>query len=207
MKMHYVLKLWEPATPAFCSSGKIYVGSKDDLLSVAEAMKGEDGNSETEAAIRNYFAGDHTAVHHIAYQEIPILTPVRVLASSHLVLPEKSWEHMNVWGCPYEMRYASAEIDQIVIKYEGAYHRCVKARLIDLSYKGITDEWVKAGGAIWGNACVLKTERLPTGNTAFKNLLYVQEDSSEEKEPLVEKLCQPESVILDRLCDEIFGDG
>ena len=47
MEHHYVLKLWEPAVPAFCSFAKPYVGSEHDLLKVAANMKNADPQSET----------------------------------------------------------------------------------------------------------------------------------------------------------------
>lgn len=47
--------------------------------------------------------------------------------------------------------------------------------------------------------------RYDTGS--FENLLYVQEDVSDTKEQLETKLDNPDEIILDRICDEVFGDG
>lgn len=41
----------------------------------------------------------------------------------------------------------------------------------------------------------------------FETLLYVQEDTSDTKEQLETKLDNPDEIILDRICDEVFGDG
>lgn len=41
----------------------------------------------------------------------------------------------------------------------------------------------------------------------FETLLYVQEDTSDTKEQLEAKLDNPDEIILDRICDEVFGDG
>ena len=84
INQHFVLNLWEPAAPAFCSFAKPYVGSRHDLLKVAVNMKNADPQSETAKAIQEYFGGNHGATHKIAYQEIAILAPVRVLATSDL---------------------------------------------------------------------------------------------------------------------------
>lgn len=40
-----------------------------------------------------------------------------------------------------------------------------------------------------------------------ENILYVQEESAEDGEMLIQKLEIPTEVIFDRICDEIFGDG
>ena len=61
-------------------------GSRHDLLKVAVNMKNADPQSETAKAIQEYFGGNHGATHKIAYQEIAILTPVRVLTSSKMTL-------------------------------------------------------------------------------------------------------------------------
>lgn len=42
IKQHFVLNLWEPAAPAFCSFAKPYVGNRHDLLKVAVNMKNAD---------------------------------------------------------------------------------------------------------------------------------------------------------------------
>ena len=72
IKQHFVLNLWEPAAPAFCSFAKPYVGSRHDLLKVAVNMKNADPQSETAKAIQEYFGGNHEATHKIAYQEMAI---------------------------------------------------------------------------------------------------------------------------------------
>lgn len=207
MELHYVLQLWEPATPAFCSFRKMYVGTKQDVIMVAEQLEQEQIMPETSAAIRDFFEGNREATHNIAYQEIPILTPVRVLGESKLKLAEKEWEHLNAWECPYKMRMEKAEVYQIVIRFDGCYHRCLKASITDLCYQGIKEEWLPVGSAFWGNSCVLHIEGVSDGHSEFGNILYVQEESSKSKEQLMLKLKDPEEIVFDRLCDEIFGDG
>lgn len=167
MEMHYVLKLWEPAAPAFCSFDILYVGSKQDILQAALNMEHDDPNDKTAKAIREYFAGNHEATHNIAYQEIPVLKPVRILASSRMTLPETTWEHLNVWDCPYKMKFDSAEVDQIIIRYEGQYHRCVKAKITGLCYNGIGGEWMPVD-MIFGNACVLDAVPHSSGEMIFE---------------------------------------
>ena len=170
-------------------------------------MESEQTMPETSAAIRAYFAGNHNATHNIAYQEIPILTPVRVLGEAKFYLSAREWEHLNTWDWPYKMRFARAEVSQIVVRYGGNYHRCLKATTTDLCYEGLQGEWKPVGSMIFGNACIFHSAELPDGHIEFGNDLYVQEESSRTKEPLLRKLTDREEVVFDRLCDEIFGDG
>ncbi len=67
MNQQYVIHLWEPAAPAFCSFSKPYVGNKLDLLKVASSMQNADPQSETAKAIQEYFNGNHKATHNIAF--------------------------------------------------------------------------------------------------------------------------------------------
>lgn len=151
-----------------------------------------------------YFGGKHGATHKIAYQEIAILTPVRVLATSKMTLPGRTWEHLNVWDCPYKMKFDAAEVSQIIIRYDGMYRRCIRAKFTDLCYEGTKGEWRPVGSVLFGNASVIEFN---SDAGSFENLLYVQEDVSDTKEQLETKLDNPDEIILDRICDEVFGDG
>lgn len=145
-----------------------------------------------------------SAIPKIEYQEIAILTPVRVLATSKMTLPGRTWEHLNVWDCPYKMKFDAAEVSQIIIRYDGMYRRCIRAKFTDLCYEGTKGEWRPVGSVLFGNASVIEFNS-DTGS--FENLLYVQEDVSDTKEQLETKLDNPDEIILDRICDEVFGDG
>lgn len=127
-----------------------------------------------------------------------------VLATSKMTLPGRTWEHLNVWDCPYKMKFDAAEVSQIIIRYDGMYRRCIRAKFTDLCYEGTKGEWRPVGSVLFGNASVIEFNS-DTGS--FENLLYVQEDVSDTKEQLETKLDNPDEIILDRICDEVFGDG
>ena len=129
---------------------------------------------------------------------------VKQLATSKMTLPGRTWEHLNVWDCPYKMKFDAAEVSQIIIRYDGMYRRCIRAKFTDLCYEGTKGEWRPVGSVLFGNASVIEFNS-DTGS--FENLLYVQEDVSDTKEQLETKLDNPDEIILDRICDEVFGDG
>ena len=207
MELYYALNLWDPATPSFCSFSKPYIGTELALQSVVKAMDKEEPGCETAMAIQAYFAGDKAATHSIAYQQIPVLEPVQVLACSEMSLPAKVWDHYNTWGFPYVMKCSAAEVQQILVPYEGRYHRFVKALISDLCYRSVDSKWRPAGASFWGNVGVLRGSVLDDGHRTLQNVLYVQEDTSEDMESLLQKMKDPEAVIMDKFCDEIFGDG
>ena len=82
---YYILNLWDYGTPAFVSCDKMYVGTEAEIRVAIEAMKqSPKGSEETVAAAERYLAGDKTATHNIAYNEIPVLEPCSRSASSTL---------------------------------------------------------------------------------------------------------------------------
>ena len=104
MEPLYALKLWNPATPAFCSASRLYIGSRGKILQVAKEMEEYDKESETAMAIRDYFAGNSDARHSTAYQEIPVLEQVQLLSQSEMELPKKTWKHLNAWNFEYKLK-------------------------------------------------------------------------------------------------------
>lgn len=206
---YYALYLWDPAVPAYCSFSKLYIGDREAMERVAEQMDAGKDYHDTAKAIRAYFAGNLGATHIIAYQEIPVLEPVEILADSYLKLPAHKWDHMNIWKRPQPMTFAGAEVWQLVVHYDGMYRRCVRTRITDLmgtspaSRRSVEycDDFV------FGNACVLSQGRDRQGDGIFETLLFVQEDEEETPERLLSELNDPEKVIFKGIMDEIFGDG
>ena len=77
--------------------------------------------------------------------------------------------------------------------------------MVDLqSWNGLLVTLQQGRSLLFGNASVIEFNS-DTGS--FENLLYVQEDVSDTKEQLETKLDNPDEIILDRICDEVFGDG
>lgn len=162
---------------------------------------------DTARAIRKYFAGGRAAKHNVAHQALPILAPATVVESSRFSLPEKTWDHYNVWQCPYTMKFESADVEQIIVEYEEEYHRFIRASFSDLSYQDVTGKWIKVGRSFWGHAAIFETENVGDKHVILKSKLFVEEDFSSSKESLLQQFNDPRRVIFDRLCDEIFGDG
>lgn len=206
-EQYYEFFLFDPATPSFVSMPKRYIGSKSDLLAVADHLAKEEYYEDTVEGIRAFFKGRTDATHSIAYQTIPVLQPVRVLEKTELILGEREWDHINVWGCPYHMHFRTAEVSQLLVQLEGSYLRFVRAKITDFGYRGFRDSWQPIGGFILGNASVLDIRDRGDGRYDFSNILYVCEDVSESLEEQQLKMRNPDAVVFDQICEEVFGDG
>ncbi len=204
---YYAFFLDEPASPDFCSFDKMYVGTAEELLTATNRLEADGRYLDSVKAVREYLNGNRKAVHSIAYRERPALEPVELVSESKLIIPKKEWEHLNVWRCPYEMKISGAVVSQIVVKYGEQYCRCMRAWMKDLSYQGADDSWNKLDGGFWGNRSILNVSALPDGHFQINNLLYVVEDKHDTIEEAAKNIQNPESIVFDKICDEVFGDG
>ena len=99
---YYILRLWDCATPSFCSFDKVYVGTEADIRKAIASMNRAGVNDETVAAVSHYLSGDKAATHNIAYKDIPALEKCQLIRTSELKIEATEWEHINVWGFPYK---------------------------------------------------------------------------------------------------------
>ena len=208
-KEYYVLNLEEPASPGFVSSSKIYIGSEQELKIVAKNFEKKNQYIETANAILNYFNGNHSATHNIAYNTQKVLLPVCVEAEHKTNFCKYKWTHYNIWGFPYEMQCDDALIHQIIFKYDNKYYRCVRAWLKNLQYESISGSINYLRGGFWGNASILdvSTDSITEEDFTFNNLLFVEEEKYEDVSTAIEDLGIDTKIELKRICDEIFADG
>ncbi len=206
-EQYYALYLDDPASPSFCSFSKLYVGSETDMLRVAVNLSSEGVYEETANGIHAYFKGNTNVRHRIAYQEFPVLEPVDAVDSSEMQIGTREWVHINTWDCPYYMRCASARVSQLILRQEESFCRYIRVSFSDLKYSGNHDEWIPIGDSIWGNASVLDVQKNPDGSSVVGLILFVAEDSSDSLVELQKKMNDPNELVFNLFCDEIFGDG
>lgn len=204
--MLYAFYLDDPASPSFCSFSKLYIGQKADLLNVAERLEAVNCYPQTVSAVRDYFSGNLSASHNIAYQTIPVLQPVKLIYSSHLSVGKRKWDHINTWDCVYKISVEGLEAEQIVVLHDEKYYRCIKAKMLNPCYLGFNNQWRSIDGFVFGHESVLSFGKTETG-VALENILYVVEDSSDSVNELERRINDPNELIFDRILDEVFGDG
>lgn len=207
MDKYYALKLWDPATPGFCSFSKLYIGTEEEIKTVVARMKAAEVYEETQKAILDYFRGNYAATHNIAYQVIPVLEPVLYKSEMKTQVEEAIKEHLNCWGCPYNMKYDSGLVHQIVIKHDGKYHRCIRAWLKNLCHETTVGEWDELTDGFWGNGFLLDVTGNKKTDFTFNNLLYVIEESYDKMSDAIDSLGKPDLFKFKAIYDEVFADG
>lgn len=206
---YYILHLYEPACPAFCSFDKLYVGSKAEILMVADNLEKSSDYENTAKAIRSYFSGDKSAMHNVAYHNQKILVPITVDAEYEHTFSNKEWTHTNIWGFPYNMKCDSGKAHQIVFTYNSRVYRCVRAWFKNLCYESISGAWNMLDGGFWGNAAIIDIIRTDgQSDFTFNNLLYVEEEVYDEgSTTATDDIRFEEKIEFQKICDEIFADG
>jgi len=205
---YYILRLWDYATPSFVSFDKVYVGTENEIRAAIASMKEyEETPSATVEAVEKYLSGDKTATHNIAYQEIPALEPCKFICSSVLTIGKKQWEHTNTWGCPYIMRCDSAEVKQIIVKYQRKYYRCHRTTFHNLRYESVMGRWSLMGDFYLGPCYLFDVSRRKGKPRTMNNLLYVVEEIYDTLEEAEDKILSEEHLDFKTFLDDIFGDG
>lgn len=170
-------------------------------------MSAERGYEDTIRAYKDYWQGNMDATHYIAHREIPLLVPVHLKQSTRLKLAETEWKHLNVWCFPYKMRAEGILVKQILIEHKQKYYRMIRAWFKNLCYQSPAGNWRRVEGAFWGHGCLLDVQHPPGGDVLLNNLLYVEQDRFGNRTDAESMIQEPENVVFDFICDEIFADG
>lgn len=205
---YYRLDLDDYSAVSFCSFGKYYFGTLEEIRSFIDAVDKEckDSHRELVSAFRDYDAGQTAVTHHVAFQEVPLLTPVRLLHKEKLVLENYAWEHLNTWQCIYKMRCEKVETEHLWVEYDGIGFRAMKANFTNLQHEGALGGWSPISGKmLWGFPCILQGD---AGH--FRNVLAEPEKgfkTIEELDQDWEAFRVDPDPQFDGFCEDIYGDG
>ena len=205
---YYRVELDDCATVSFCSFGKSYFGTMEDIRTLINALdeKRKDSYKELVSAFRAYEAGQTEVTHHAAFQEVPLLTPARLVHRETLVLENHTLEHENVWQCIYKMRCEKVETEHLWLECEGRGFRVLKAKFKGLQHEGALGGWKTIReDMLWGFPCMLQ------GNSeCFRNDLAEPEKwftTIDELKQDWEDFKKNPDPQFDEFCNDIYGDG
>lgn len=184
----YMLTLDDYASPAQ-GARKPYFGTMDDIDAFMKA-------------IRKTCIGSDRILHKVKVKDI---------ASYHKgisqTLSDRSWLYKSSQGNIYELHADKIEIEQISIKYDGYYQRCMKVRFTNLAVEEpyTTERYIPVD-LLLGHPQVFKIDFGSKANRIIESRFFVSEDSyntlKESKERMAEQY-----LSFDSLMDDIFGDN
>ncbi len=205
----YCLHLDDYSAAAFTSFGKAYYGTMPDVKAFIDALDSDPERSENYAnlilAFREYEAGNTAVKHNVAYQEILLLEPVKLLGVATLRLDNCRWEHLNTWRWPYNMRCDVVKTTHYWFSLDGIYCSAVKARFENLRYEDIGGGWTAIEDRFWGFPMMI----MPEGRYLHNRLAVEEKRFKRKKDAEEDRAAFPlaRDVDFTEFCNDIFGDG
>lgn len=120
----------------------------------------------------------------------------------HKIIKETNltWTHLNIWGCPYEMKADQNRVAVYWIEEEGQYKRVILPYFINLQYDG--GFGYRKVNMTWGNPDVIEvSDNAVTLNYGYCDKVFKDRDSLESD------IINPSEFDFTPFCNEIFGDG
>ena len=208
-EQYYCLHLDDYSAAAFTSFGKAYYGTMAEIKAFIEALDSDpeyhEAYSQLVSAFREYEAGNTAVKHNVAYQEIPLLEPVKLLGKAALRLDNYRWEHLNTWRWPYNMKCDMVDTTHYWFALDGVYFRAVKARFKNLRYKDIGDGWTAIDDRFWGFPMMIAAEE----NYLYNRLAVEERRFNRKRDAEDDRASFPSTRDVDftEFCNDIFGDG
>ena len=209
-KEFYKITLTDCAIPSFCSGGKDYYGTIEEVEDLITAIKNnnsiESDIDGLQAAFTEYKSGNIECEHTVAYSKTKFLTPVKLIAENELIVDKYKWKHINIWHCPYYMHAGISHFKQVVLQDGRNYIRAIKPEFCELRYaiEEQSESQDKIGVMFWGFPEMIKYDSTSKKTWAQ---LYLYEERYSDKAAACRDLDNTEKINLQSFCDDIFGDG
>ncbi|MGM9601605.1 MAG: hypothetical protein ACI3W5_08525 [Faecousia sp.] len=206
---YYRLELDDYATPGFVSGGKYYFTTADRFMEWLTALEHDEQMAVyfemLLTAFREYNAGHTEVTHTVGYNEVPFFKTATILHTECVSFEKHQWEHINIYGFPYNMRCERVDTRHLWLFCDRKYYRYVEARFEKLEYESITGEWNSLDNSFWGYPEVLTSEEGITWNRLAEREKSFND--REETEADWKSFCSNPIPDFTEFCNDIFGDG
>lgn len=201
--VYYKMQLDNMATASFCNLPKDFFGTLQDFQSFLDTATDGKRYVDTRNAFAQFIDGDSSAQHTVCCNKTPVLRLASLTAKERFELNATEWDHKNAYGCIYKMRAERISAEQILIKCEDLYYRCVRPTFYGLQYKTKEDaDWEDVGNNLQVNEGIIQiTEK------EYKFRLFVVEQGPVKLDEALEGMWFPEKLNFKTACDEIFGNN
>ena len=202
---YYAITLEDYSVPAYVSSTKEYFGTLDEITAFINSLRHDEYHKGLVEAFDKYCEGDINVKHYVAYNNYQLMHPVSLIATFEHELSETDYDHINIWGCPYYMRFKKAKMKHYWFKLGKDYYRCLKVIFEELQYQSRSGNWFCQEEGYWGHPYMLTFKPPHT----YNNLAVIEKIfcSVEEFNQDGEKFNPEEDYDLTGFFNEIFGNG
>ena len=206
---YYFFELEDCSLPGIASGTLKYLGTKTDFKKLLQGTSPE--MKELRNTFKDFCAGNQTIKHNVAYAEQKFATPVKVLKRKKISKGPSVYNHLNVWGFPYDVITDSTELTVCLAKQRNNYYIYYRANVKnprmenELSNSG-DKQFMELGCAVWGFPGLLKHIVREDGRILY-NTLMLCDGCYKTEEEAVKSFIELKDVSMKRFYNELFGNG
>lgn len=208
-EQYYALTLDDYSLPSIASGDKPYFGTLSEISTFINSIKNNKEQAENHQGLIKAFdkfcAGKKDVTHIVAYNHQQLLKSIKLIATFEYEMKAYEWNHKNVYGFTYCMKFKDARIKHFWFKYENKFLRCIKADMTDLQYRNTKGAWIPLEGGYWGFPNIIMFEpphtysQLAVKEKVFNTIEELKTDD-ENFEPGID-------INFTEFCNDIFGNG
>ena len=149
--------------------------------------------------------------HNVAYSEQRFATPVKVMKRKKILKGPNVYNHVNIWGFPYDVITDETELTVCLVKQRSNYYIYYRAVVKnprmenELSDSG-EKQFMEVGWMIWGFPGLLKHVVKENERILYNTLMIC--DSCYKSEPeAINRFNEIKDVSMKRFYNELFGNG
>lgn len=206
---YYFFELEDCSLPGIASGTLKYLGTKTDFKKLLQGTSPE--MKELRNTFKDFCAGNQTIKHNVAYAEQKFATPVKVLKRKKISKGPSVYNHLNVWGFPYDVITDSTELTVCLAKQRNNYYIYYRANVKnprmenELSNSG-DKQFMELGCTVWGFPGLLKHIVREDGRILY-NTLMLCDGCYKTEEEAVKSFIELKDVSMKRFYNELFGNG
>lgn len=204
---YYVMHLDDYAAAQFTSFGKMYFGTLEEIGHFIRLLEKESRTSEahkdTIEGFYKFLDGDKYVTHKVAYQDVKLLTPVRVRGSNVVRMNRKIWTHLNTWRWPVKMRASQVVVEVKLFQVGSKIYRAIRPSFKNLSdYSPFAKQWRKRQDGFWGFPHMLDLD----GDWNQCRFFVVNEEYKEFSQAC-EDMYDVSKIDFEPVINEVYGNG
>ena len=206
---YYFFELEDCSLPGIASGTLKYLGTKTDFKKLLQGTGPE--MKELRNTFKDFCAGNQTIKHNVAYAEQKFATPVKVLKRKKISKGPSVYNHLNVWGFPYDVITDSTELTVCLAKQRNNYYIYYRANVKnprmenELSNSG-DKQFMELGCTVWDFPGLLKHIVREDGRILY-NTLMLCDGCYKTEEEAVKSFIELKDVSMKRFYNELFGNG
>ena len=174
----YHIELDDYATPAFVTFGKDYYRTMADVEEFISKFKDDEERQDLVKAFEEYKQGNSDIEISVGFWKHKMLEEVKVYGSKEITSGAYKWEHINVWGFPYDMKCDALNSKHYWIKNGKQLCRVIKAKFTNLQLKNTIGEYAEIN-MIWGFPHIIEFNMYNTLMVVEKRFDTVKELASD----------------------------